>query len=130
MKIKISKIDQMFSLFIRTRAHWHCVRCGVKHPPPTSALHTAHFIGRGNKATRFDPKNCVALCYGCHSHFDGAGREEFREFMLGRLGKKEFGALLRRGRSIKKESEAVQEAMKWLGPFMGDKTQHHVSSAD
>src|SRR3990167_4423592 len=118
MRIKISKADKWFSIFIRQRAHWHCVRCGVKPPPPTMALHCAHFIGRSNKATRFDPDNAIALCYGCHSHLDGAGREEFREFMLGRLGKKKFAELLRKGRSVKKESEAVAEAMQWLGHFM------------
>lgn len=118
MKVRISKVDSMFSLFIRTRAHWRCLRCGAAHPPPTSALHCAHFIGRGNKATRFDPENAVAACYPCHQLWDGAKREEFREFMQKRLGRKGFEALLRRGRSIKKESEAVAEAMEWLGPFM------------
>lgn len=68
-KAKIDAADKAFSLYIRTRAGWNCERCGKHYEPPTSALHCSHFMGRGKEATRFDPDNANALCYGCHQFF-------------------------------------------------------------
>ena len=68
-KIKIDPADRAFSLYIRTRDKWRCKRCGKQYQPPTSALHCSHFMGRGKEATRFDPNNADALCYGCHRYF-------------------------------------------------------------
>lgn len=113
-KIRISKVDSLVSNYIRNRADWICERCGSVFTPPTSGLHCAHFFGRSNKATRFDPENLLALCYGCHSYFDGSGREDFRAFMKHKLGVKKFNELCKRGRSIMKESEAISKAMEML----------------
>lgn len=113
-KIKLSKVDKLMSDWIRERDGWQCQRCAANFIPPTSGLHHAHFIGRGHKSTRWCPENGVALCYGCHSHFDGAGREEFREFMLSRLGKKKFEELLEKGRQTVSESKEKIKALSWL----------------
>src|SRR3990167_7391081 len=68
-KIKIDVADKAFSLYIRHRDNWTCQRCGTKYTPPTMALHCSHFQGRGKEATRFEPLNADALCYGCHQYF-------------------------------------------------------------
>jgi len=68
-KVKIDAADKAFSQYIRTRDNWTCQRCNTPYEPPTSALHCSHFQGRGKEATRFDPENADALCYGCHQYF-------------------------------------------------------------
>ncbi len=67
-KIKITKsvlrkADDAFSLQIRTRDG----RC--MHPRGTDnckLLQNSHFIGRANKAVRFDPENCDTICWFHH----------------------------------------------------------------
>lgn len=103
--IKISKLDALFSKQIRERDNWTCVRCGRRYEPPTNALHCSHFWGRANKATRYDPENCDALCYGCHALWEANKQGEYRDFKIKQLGKKGYNALERRARSIIKFGE-------------------------
>ena len=91
-KLKIFPSDSIWSKYIRTRDNWTCQRCDKKYVPPTSALHCSHFWSRGAWSVRFDEKNCQALCYGCHSYL-GGNPQEHREFILDKLGQKEFDAL-------------------------------------
>jgi len=94
-KLKIFPSDSIWSKYIRTRDNWTCQRCDKKYAPPTSALHCSHFWSRGNWSVRFDFFNCQALCYGCHSYL-GGNPQEHREFILNKLGQKEFDALQKR----------------------------------
>ena len=94
-KLKIFPSDSIWSKYIRTRDNWTCQRCDKKYAPPTSALHCSHFWSRGAWSVRFDEKNCQALCYGCHSYL-GGNPQEHREFILDKLGQKEFDALQKR----------------------------------
>ena len=94
-KLKLFPSDVIWSKYIRTRDNWTCQRCGTKYHPPTSALHCSHFWSRGNWSVRFDFFNCQALCYGCHSYL-GGNPQEHREFILNKLGQKEFDALQKR----------------------------------
>src|SRR5438128_1920797 len=105
MKIRITKLDALFSNQIRSRDNWTCQRCGTKYEPPTSALHCSHFWGRANKATRYDPENCDALCYGCHARWEGNKQGDYRDFKLRRLGVEGYNALEMRARSIIKFGE-------------------------
>jgi len=69
--IKIKAADKWFSLCIRERACWKCERCGTYYPEDRRmGIHCSHFHGRGKWATRHDPDNCEALCYGCHSYME------------------------------------------------------------
>ena len=71
--------DQWFSLCVRERAGWTCQACGkhyepwisTKGLPANPGLHCSHYVGRANYATRFDPLNVDAHCYGCHAKFEG-----------------------------------------------------------
>lgn len=38
-------------------------------PSAGKGLHCSHFKGRGKEATRFEPLNADAMCYGCHRYF-------------------------------------------------------------
>lgn len=104
--IKRTKADAAFSDCIRERADWHCERCGGgRYEPPTSALHCAHFFGRGKWGTRLDPDDADALCYGCHQYF-GAHPLEFAEWKLARIGQERMDILREKSQSIQLAKEA------------------------
>jgi hypothetical protein len=87
--IRIFPADKWFSLCIRERSGWTCERCGVQYQPPTQALHCSHFHSRGSWSTRFDPANCLSLCYGCHQ-YTSVHREEHVKLMKSIIGELEF----------------------------------------
>lgn len=110
-KIKVWKTtyaDNKFSLYIRDR-DLVCQRCRQYKP-----LDNSHYWRRDMKGTRFDPDNCVALCRDCHTHWERHQNEEYKEFMLQRLGRDAYDALETRARRSKKMVDAVIEAMKYL----------------
>ena len=75
--MKIDKADQVFSLYIRTRANWTCERCLKYYEPPTNSLHCSHFQGRRKENTRFDERNANALCFHCHQYFTANPAEHY-----------------------------------------------------
>lgn len=76
-KIRIRQSDKYFSLWIRYRDRWTCQRCHRRYTPPTQGLHCSHFMGRGKEATRHEPKNCDAICMGCHLYFTANPAEHY-----------------------------------------------------
>jgi len=99
--IKTTPADRWFSLCVRERADWTCERCGKHYEPEynldtglpkNQALDCSHFHGRGKWATRTDPDNCDAACYGCHRHFESQ-HEEYREWKIARIGQERFDIL-------------------------------------
>lgn len=55
-----NRCDQTFSLFVRKRDRV-CMNCGTTH-----RLQCAHIVSRRYLSTRWNPRNAVALCAGCH----------------------------------------------------------------
>jgi hypothetical protein len=113
-KIKITKVDDLFSKWIRERDNWTCQRCKTKYTPPTNALQCSHFWSRHNKCTRFDPLNCDALCYGCHALWEGNKQGDYRDWKIRQLGKKGYEALEKRARGICSERVKCEETLAWL----------------
>lgn len=115
-KIKITPADKAFSDYIRTRDKWTCQRCGKVYNPLVStdrmALHCSHFKGRGKEATRFDPLNADALCYGCHSYFGGQP-DEHLAWQIQRKGQEVVDDIILRSAGYKKKSERKEEAKYW-----------------
>jgi hypothetical protein len=109
--MKIDTADKYFSLYIRTRDNWACQRCGKRHEPPTNALHCSHFKGRGKEATRFEPLNADALCYGCHRYFT-AQPDEHYEWQVQRKGKDVVDRVILLSNTYKKRDRKL-EAMYW-----------------
>ena len=68
MAIKRTKWDVVFSNYIRYRDNWTCQRCGKEYSEKSQGLHCSHFYGRRSWATRIEPCNAMALCFGCHQH--------------------------------------------------------------
>src|SRR5512139_1830886 len=90
--IKVTPADAAFSKCVRERAEWKCERCGAQHPPPTQALHCSHYHSRGHWSTRFDPKNVIAACYGCHNYLS-MNREEYTKLMREIIGEQALDTL-------------------------------------
>ena len=122
MSIKITKLDQLFSQFIRSRAGWKCERCGTQYKPPTSALHCSHFWGRSNLKVRWDEDNANAHCYGCHQYL-GSRPVEFHEWKLNQLGERKFTALNQRANWPTKQKADVKLIEIWLKNKLGTMEQ-------
>lgn len=86
MKIKkpsrkslISKLNKIFSLYIRTRDSKNgfctCITCGVKKP--INEIHAGHFIPRTHLATRWDERNVNSQCAQCNMFRSGALEDYF-----------------------------------------------------
>lgn len=114
--VKITPADKAFSDYIRERDNWTCQRCGRQYNPLVStdrmALHCSHFKGRGKEATRFEPLNADALCYGCHRYFT-AQPDEHREWQVKRKGQDVVDKLVLLSNTTKKKSERKLEAIYW-----------------
>ena len=110
--MKIDSADKYFSLYIRTLATWQCARCFRQYEEGSRGLHCSHFYGRRNESTRFEPDNCVALCFGCHQYFDETNREDYRDFKLKQLGTRRFNSLRLQVNLYKKKDRKL-EAITW-----------------
>lgn len=97
--------DSQFSKFIRKRDP-KCRRCFIEDSDDNS-----HYVGRSNFATRFDPLNCIGLCRPCHEIWETAKNGSYKKFMINWLGKKEFEALQKRGRSTMKRFDSIRRCM-------------------
>lgn len=85
-KYWITKLDKLVSLIVREKAGWKCERCNKQYVPPTKALHCSHYFSRRHIGTRFSLLNLCALCYGCHKRWEGMKQDEYRDFMIERIG--------------------------------------------
>lgn len=110
-KYWITKLDKLVSLIVREKAGWKCERCGTQYTPPTKALHCSHYFSRRHIGTRFDILNLCALCYGCHKRWEGMKQEEYREFMVARIGQDKLFYLEGLKLSATKKSENELEEL-------------------
>lgn len=109
--MKLDAADVAFSKYIRTRDKWTCQRCGRYYEPPTQALHCSHFQGRGHEATRFEPLNCDALCYGCHRYFTAHPGEHYA-WQVQRKGQDMVDCIILASNGYKKKERKL-EALYW-----------------
>lgn len=109
-KLVIDPADRAFSLYIRTRDGWKCKRCHRQYTPPTSALHNSHFQGRGKEATRFEPLNCDALCYGCHRYFTSHPGEHY-EWQVMTKGQDVVDKLILQSNTYMKKDRKLQKML-------------------
>lgn len=113
MKIKIRRADKVFSEYIRSRDNWTCQRCQKKYPEGSQGLHCSHYWSRRNESTRFEPDNCIALCYGCHMLWGhGDERDLYKMFMINKLGLKRFKTLDVQAHTYQKKDD--KKILLWL----------------
>ena len=73
------RLDDVCSRIVRSIGK--CERCGSKN----KQLHSHHIVGRVNRVTRWDLRNLICLCAGCHTfNTDSAhtDAESFKDFLL------------------------------------------------
>jgi len=98
--VKIYAEDRWFSLYIRKRDGFMCKRCGKRYAPYVEGgsnshlmgLHCAHCFGRGAHKTRWEPDNCLSLCYGCHQYMDSRP-EVKRGIFIKNIGEERYNEL-------------------------------------
>lgn len=108
-KIKIDAADKKFSEYIRQR-DGRCVACGRLGTGEKGivGLDNSHYFSRRNESTRFDPRNCDALCRRCHQRWGGDYRDEYKAFKIKQLGFKEYQLLDILAHSYKKRDRKLE----------------------
>ena len=119
----LRKADRLFSEEIRSRDQ-HCLFPGCFR----TQIQCSHYIGRATKSTRFDPDNCISLCYFHHygdkrygfeyqkqvkgeTKRDGTIQEhdgDYTAFMRRLLGLR-FAALMERSKTTVKPRAAIDQ---------------------
>lgn len=111
MKIwKASTADNKFSKLIRERDKV-CQRCGKK-----GRLECSHYWSRGFWATRYNFDNCIALCCFCHAgNIKGweYEKEEYRDFMIKKLGLSKYKELEALHYKDIKKRDAIKAFQEW-----------------
>ena len=115
MAIKRTKWDVVFSNYIRYRDNWTCQRCKKQYIEKSQGLHCSHFYGRRSWATRIEPCNAMALCFGCHQHVGSFPIDHVKLWEL-RFTKKEkdYVKELHNVAIVKKKWIATEEKYKLL----------------
>ncbi len=115
MGLKITPLDNAFSLLIRERADYTCERCHREYPnrdfPGGSpGLHASHYWGRANQSTRFCGMNVFAHCYGCHSYLGGRPHE-FKSWIFEVIGELNYDELTLRANEVCKRTKVEKKEM-------------------
>lgn len=109
-KPSLHTLDSEFSKWIRKRDGYTCQRCGRTHPENSSGLHASHFIGRANRAVRWDPQNVDAACNGCHQWWETHKATHYRDWKMTQLGEDAFWGLIARSNQVTKwTADQLQE---------------------
>jgi len=106
MKIRLTKLDAEFSRAIRKRDKWRCRRCGTQYAEGSRGLHCAHIVGRRNRELRWDERNAVSLCMGCHL-WAHANPLAFTDWLKDEIGAPTLRWLKKTGATPKKVRETV-----------------------
>jgi len=87
-------LDELYREYIRCRAMQRVGGCERCHTPKISYkdLQAAHFHTRGGHTTRWDIRNAVGLCGGCHTYIDNHDEEKIA-FEKQILGEEEYDSL-------------------------------------
>jgi len=102
-RIKETKLDKVFSLWIRSRDK-RCLKCGK-----TENLQCAHIYSRIARSVRWDSDNAITLCYACHIGWAHKYPLEFAEFVEKLLGKRKLKGLKSRYYSLKSWSQKEKQ---------------------
>jgi hypothetical protein len=88
-------------------------------------MHNGHFIGRANKATRWDEMNCNAQCPSCNL-FKSGNVGEYAVRLISKYGKEEFEKLVHRGNSIKKwQVSELEDLIKHYSELVKEQENNH-----
>lgn len=80
-------LDELARKICWILADYTCARCGRK---PTKNAHHAFSRNYRGDGVRWDQRNLVNLCYACHIHWAEIKHEEFRDWFIGRYGRRRW----------------------------------------
>ena len=100
----VTSIDDIFSLIIRIRGNWTCIKCKRTYVPVTSRITglpaqnimtNSHYFGRGKYGTRWDPDNCDPICIFDHQKVENNKTEtiegfNYKEYKIKQIGEQRF----------------------------------------
>ena len=116
MRIRLRKVDKLFSEYMRLYQDFTCQRCGKKYVfdgvvvGNLQNLGVSHYFGRSRENTRFDIENCDLLCsIPCHHYWGGEGREEYKQHMIKKLGQERYDLLELQANTYKKRDDKMTE---------------------
>lgn len=102
-KIRLNKdsylnktLDKLWSQKVRSKGF--CEYCGRK--PPEVVLHAHHIFSRRHYSTRWDVKNGVCLCSGCHLYVAHKDIQEFADWVLVHFGLEHIEDLRNKSHSL------------------------------
>lgn len=125
----VKDADKKFSLYIRERDGRCMYKSGTYSCPVTeiNKLQCSHYHGRARSSTRYDPKNCIALCWKHHFQDKLVGWEyakqnqsehgfegKYTTFMKQWLGSSLFNELYLRSKQYMSRDNAIIQCMKLL----------------
>lgn len=96
--------DVWFSKCVRIRVNWICEYAGTDLSNNRAGLDCSHYVGRGKWSVRFDSENAFAHSYGSHSWL-GSNPSQFKFWVMGKLGKERYDALLERSQDLSRGRE-------------------------
>lgn len=76
------QLDKLWSQAVRQKGY--CELCGRK--PPEVVLHAHHIFSRRHYSTRWDIRNGLALCNGCHLYKAHKDIQEFSDWVQSKYG--------------------------------------------
>lgn len=104
MKIRVSKLDILFSKFVKLRAGGKCEYCGG------AGNQTSHFHSRRKRSVRHDPDNAIWSCFSCHQYLDEHPNKH-TDFFSQRLGSERFEQLNIRAEKVVKVSKSQEQEL-------------------
>ena len=99
MRIGYTEEDKLFSQYIRKKSGGVCAKCEKYYG--WKRLQASHYIGRRNKAVRWDEDNVVAHCFTCHMYLT-ENPHEHKVWKAKQLGARKYRLLLKRAIPIMK----------------------------
>jgi len=99
----IKKLDKLFSDYIKKKAKGKCFKCGKI----SKSAGVSHYFSRKYIGGRWEKANCDWSCWGCH-YFqlerDKTPGSWYYQYMIKKLGKKDFEYLIMKVQAINKFS--------------------------
>ena len=135
MKALIKKADDSFQTMIRYRDDFKCITCGRQFPfGERTNLHAGHFVGRGNKSTRWDEENVNAQCAYCNMQQSFGNVfviHNYERALEEKYGKGTVERLIRKGREVFKPTrEFLEEIIRTSDEFVANKKAQYRLGTD
>lgn len=101
------QLDKLWSQKVREKGY--CEYCGKK--PPEVVLHAHHIYSRRHYSTRWDVKNGLCICTGCHLYKAHKDVQEFADWVVTHFGLEYVEKLREKAHSFAAFSKEDKKAM-------------------